>query len=65
MYLKYNSNLLFHGCIPLNEDGSFKSMTINGKEYKGKMLLDKFESLAREGYFNKSDQLKKNYMEWI
>ena len=23
MYLKYNSNLLYHGCIPVNEDGTF------------------------------------------
>ena len=61
MYLKYNSNLLFHGCIPLNKDKSFKSMTINGKKYKGKLLLEKFESLAREGYFNKSDKAKKQY----
>ena len=61
MYLKYNSNLLFHGCIPLNDDKTFKSMMINGKEYKGKALLDKFESLAREGYFNKSDVEKKEY----
>ncbi len=26
MYLKYNSNLLIHGCIPMNEDGSFASV---------------------------------------
>lgn len=61
MYLKYNSNLLFHGCIPINKDKSFKSMKLNGKEYKGKALLEKFESLAREGYFNKSDENKKLY----
>ena len=61
IYLKYNSNLLFHGCIPLNKDMTFKSMKINGKTYKGKALLDKFDSLAREGYFNKSDEEKKRY----
>lgn len=61
MYLKYNSNLLFHGCIPLNDDRTFKSMMINGKKYSGKLLLDKFESLAREGYFNKRDTLEKQY----
>ncbi|MBD7912154.1 MULTISPECIES: fructose-1,6-bisphosphatase [Clostridium] len=61
IYLKYNSNLLFHGCIPMNKDKTFKSMKINGKEYKGRLLLEKFESLAREGYFNKSDEVKKQY----
>ncbi|GKX67892.1 fructose-1,6-bisphosphatase [Inconstantimicrobium mannanitabidum] len=61
IYLKYNSNLLFHGCIPLNEDMSFKTMTINGKQYKGRLLLEKFESLAREGYFYKRDTSEKQY----
>jgi fructose-1,6-bisphosphatase-3 len=61
IYRKYNSNLLFHGCIPMNEDKTFKSMMINGKSYKGRLLLEKFESLAREGYFNKSDEVKKQY----
>lgn len=61
MYLKYNSSLLFHGCIPLNEDRSFKSITIHGKRYSGKLLLEKFESLAREGYFNKRDTAEKQY----
>lgn len=61
LYLKYNSNLLFHGCIPLNKDKSFKSMIINKKEYRGKILLEKFESLAREGYFNKNDIVEKQY----
>ena len=61
MYLTYNSNLLFHGCIPLNEDMTFKSMDINGKMYKGKALLDKFDALAREGYFNKRGSKEKQY----
>ncbi len=61
MYLKYNSNLLFHGCIPLNNDGSFKSMNIHGKNYKGKALLEKLEVLAREGYFNKDKTAEKIY----
>lgn len=61
MYSKYNSNLLFHGCIPMNKDKTFKSMKINGKEYRGRLLLERFESLAREGYFNKSDEAKKQY----
>jgi len=61
MYLKYNSNLLYHGCIPLNEDGSFKKINVNGKEYGGKALLDRFELLAREGYFYKNNPDAKLY----
>ena len=36
LYKVYNNNLLYHGCIPLNEDGSFKSVKIYGRSYKGK-----------------------------
>ena len=28
IYLKYNSNLMFHGCIPLNEDGTFREVIV-------------------------------------
>lgn len=48
MYLKYNGHLLFHGCLPLNEDGSFLSLELEGKKVSGKALLDKFESYVRE-----------------
>ena len=61
IYLTYNSNLLFHGCMPLNRDKTFKSLTINGQEYKGRNLLDKFDSLAREGYFNNRGSEEKLY----
>jgi len=53
MYLKFNSNLLFHGCIPMNEDGTFKDIPIGQKKYSGKSLLDKFDRLARDYYFDK------------
>lgn len=63
MYLKYNSNLLYHGCIPLNEDGSLKAVKIggSGREYTGKALLDRFEILTREGYFYKNNPEAKLY----
>ncbi|MCQ2008573.1 MAG: fructose-1,6-bisphosphatase [Sporolactobacillus sp.] len=47
LYLKYNGNLLIHGCLPLNEDGSMKHMVIKGKDYSGKQLLDVFEYYLR------------------
>ncbi|MED4037963.1 fructose-1,6-bisphosphatase [Niallia taxi] len=50
LYLKYNGNLLIHGCIPLNEDGSMKTMELNGKSYSGKKLLDVFEQYLRESF---------------
>lgn len=45
MYLVRNNNLLYHASIPLNEDGSFKEVVIDGKKYKGKSLLDKIDQM--------------------
>ncbi len=56
IYKVYNGNLLIHGCIPLNEDGSLKGMEIDGDIYKGKKLLDKLEEKIRSAFFgNKKD----------
>ncbi|UUV97977.1 fructose-1,6-bisphosphatase [Vagococcus luciliae] len=52
MYLVYNDNLLIHGCVPLNQDGSLKAFHINGHSYKGKYLLDFFETSLRRAYAN-------------
>ena len=53
MYKIYNGNLLYHGCVPLNPDGSFKQVEICGKEYSGKALYDILEYYARRGYYAK------------
>ncbi|WP_206912101.1 fructose-1,6-bisphosphatase III [Enterococcus sp. DIV0840] len=50
LYLSYNHNLLIHGCIPLNEDGSFQSVIFNGKKYAGKSLLDFFETKIKQAF---------------
>lgn len=55
LYTIYNSNLLYHGCVPMDENRKFKVMTIDGVKYKGRGLLDKLEQIAREGYFNTTD----------
>lgn len=53
MYLCYNQNLLYHGCIPMNSDGSFREVILEGTAVSGKALLDKAELIARNGYFSK------------
>ncbi len=55
LYKVYNGNLLFHGCIPLNEDGSFRKVNIGGKKFAGRVLYDILEYWARKGYFAKDD----------
>lgn len=61
MYLKYNSNLLYHGCIALNADGSFKKMKIDNITYSGKSYIDRTERIAREAYFGKANSDSKYY----
>jgi len=51
MYLVCNGNLLFHGCVPLNADGTFASVTIDGKDYAGKALFDRADARVRQGFF--------------
>ena len=38
LYKVHNGNLLYHGCVPLNEDGSLKEVTLFGSSYRGRSL---------------------------
>lgn len=50
MYRVYNGNLLYHGCVPMQEDGSFRSVNIYGKQYSGKALFDVLETYVRKAF---------------
>ena len=49
LYKVINQNLLFHGCIPMNDDGSLMTFTIGGKERRGKRFLDYAEKNRQKG----------------
>ncbi|KPK12070.1 MAG: fructose 1,6-bisphosphatase [Anaerolineae bacterium SG8_19] len=51
MYIVYNGNLLYHGCIALNEDGTFVELQLKDLNVSGKAYFDRVERLARQGYF--------------
>lgn len=55
LYKVHNSNLLYHGCVPMDENGKFLSVNVDGKRYKGKELYDVLDNLARKGYYAKND----------
>lgn len=55
LYLKYNGNLLIHGCIPVDENGDMESMEIEGETFKGRELLDKFEDYLRQSFAHKEN----------
>ena len=51
VYTCFNGNLLYHGAVPMNEDGNFAVEVFEGKSYSGKALFDYCDRRAREGYF--------------
>ena len=55
LYKVYNSNLLYHGCVPMDEDGNFLKVNVYGKEYQGKALYDILDNYARKGYYATRD----------
>ena len=59
-------NLLFHGSIPLNEDGSLKEVQIYGKTYRGKELYDVLETYVRRAFFavDEDEQRKGRDIMW-
>ena len=65
MYLTYNSNLLFHGCIPMKGELEFECFDFSGKLESGKELCDKFDRAVRRCWVNKknenSSQLDRDY----
>lgn len=61
LYLVHNNNLMCHGSIPLNDDGTFKEMLISGKPYKGKALFDKVDSMVRAAYYAPEGSALKQY----
>lgn len=56
MYKTCNNNLLFHGCIPMDESGELQSMNIDGRKYSGKALLDKLGELTNQAYFSSGEE---------
>lgn len=52
MYKTYNGNLLYHGCVPLNEDASFKHSRVGGHDTCGRAMYDMLEGYARKAFYS-------------
>ncbi|MBO5461210.1 MAG: fructose-1,6-bisphosphatase [Ruminococcus sp.] len=59
LYKVFNDNLLYHGCVPMNEDGSFKEVNVYGKTYAGKELFDVLEKYVRRAFFSQDEAHRK------
>ncbi len=51
MYKVVNHNLLYHGCIPMTEDGSFDQVTLDGRALAGKEYLDALDAKVRLAFY--------------
>jgi len=58
LYKVHNSNLLYHGCVPMDEEGNFSKVSVFGKEYSGKALYDVLDNYARKGFYSQDKQEK-------
>ncbi len=56
LYTIFNSNLLFHACIPMEENGDFKTVEFLGKKVSGKKYFDLVNETIRKVYVNKDEQ---------
>ena len=53
LYTIFNSNLLFHACIPMKSNGEFKEVEFLGKRLKGKEYLDEINDIVNKIWINK------------
>ena len=59
LYKVYNGNLLYHGCVPMEEDGTFSKVEVYGETYSGKELYDVLDHYARKGFYADEDMNEK------
>ena len=64
MYRCFNGNLLFHGCVPMNPDGSFLVKTLGGVPLSGKLLMDEADHMARRAFYT-GDQQALDFMWYL
>ncbi|MBQ4467798.1 MAG: fructose-1,6-bisphosphatase [Firmicutes bacterium] len=51
LYSVCNGNLLFHGCMPIDDEGNFIPVEVNGVKLSGKRLMDYLDDQVRKAYF--------------
>lgn len=65
VYLCFNQNLLFHGCIPMNQHGQFETVFIGEQAYRGKAYMDATERVARRAFFGDKDSNCLDFMWYL
>lgn len=63
-YLVHNGNVLFHACVPMNEDGSFCAVNHQGQMLSGRVYYDYADRLARRAW-HEHDQVSLDWMWYL
>ncbi len=65
MYKSINNNLLYHGCIPLTEEGEFEEVELFDQTVSGKAYLDLVDKVVRSAYLsNKNEPHRQSYIDF-
>lgn len=65
MYKVANGKLLYHGCMPLEPDGSFSELSLRTGRFAGRALLDHLEMRVRRAYHSQdSDSVDLMWYLW-
>jgi len=59
MSRRLDGNLLFHGCLPVDDQGEFIEMDLEGERVAGAALLHRFERLARNGQLSNESEVRR------
>ncbi len=65
MYNVFNGNLLFHGCIPMNADGSFRCFTDGNVSLCGKEFMDYADLAVRQAYYAQDGPEKRKCQDFV
>ncbi|MBQ7848208.1 MAG: fructose-1,6-bisphosphatase [Clostridia bacterium] len=64
MYRVYNGNLLYHGCIPMTEEGEFREKVLEGRTWKGRDFMNYTDRIARRAFY-KGDRYALDFMWYL
>ena len=65
MYRIFNGNLLFHGCVPLDDSGNLEGVVFHQKRYRGRDYLDYAERIARRAWSKDATQKELDFMWYL
>lgn len=65
MYRIFNGNLLYHGCVPLDESGNLEGVAFGKKRYHGREYMDYAERIARRAWSKDARQKDRDFMWYL